>query len=159
MVFISVNADGTGSSGEAASSVASPSRDALLPVVAALLDTSSTTPLDDSDSRAAGKPHLRWAMFSTHIHTSAPEGSLPANVALCPGAGLEPDMCASVSHAEAAFARLFPGCDFFPPLPDDAGADSDDDVSGLLAPVAARTGNAEVEHRGEEAQGAMARDD
>ena len=73
-------------------------------------------------------------MFSTHIHTSAPEGSLPANVALCPGAGLEPDMCASVSHAEAAFARLFPGCDFFPPLPDDAGADSDDDVRKRRAP-------------------------
>ena len=99
-------------------------------------------------------------MFSTHIHTGAPEGSLPGNVALCPGAGPEPDMCASVSHAEAAFANLFPGCDFFPPPPDVAtgGADSDDDMSGLLAPVAARTGDAEVEHRGDEAQGAIARE-
>jgi hypothetical protein len=164
VVFFSVNADDTSSSGEGATSdEASPSRDALLPVVAALLDMCPSASVDDSDSSAAGtrKPHLRWAMFSTHIHTGAPEGSLPDNVALCPGAGPEPDMCASVSHAEAAFGRLFPGTDFFPAPPDDAygGAESDDDMNSLLAPVAARTGDTEVGHRGEgEVEGAIARD-
>ena len=164
VVFISVNADDTSSSGEAAPPDASPSRDALLPVVAALLDITSA-PADGSDSRAAvgvaRKPHLRWAMFSTHIHGGTPDDSLPPNVALCPGAGPEPDMCASVSHAQAAFDRLFPDCSFFPPPPDGAtgDADSDDDMSGLLAPVAARTGEAELEHRLEEAQGAIAADE
>jgi hypothetical protein len=124
VVYLSVHADPAVCS----------ARDALWPTVSALMDTHST----DGGDRGQVKPRLLYAVFSTHVHEHPAEQAahgLPENVALCRGAGDEPDMCASVGFAEQAFARLFPDGMFFPQPESgahDLGDDSDDETERQL---------------------------
>jgi len=101
-------------------------RAALWPSLQALLETGE----GEGGDEAGARPRLRWAVFYAQEEEGEEEGGddwLPPNGALCTGAGGALDICASVTAAEAAFGRLYPGLPFFAPSATAAGAEGEEE--------------------------------